>query len=151
MATTRSFSRGKNGLGRKMTTHFHPVLRLKMHEAVPPIPINLHGMQRDNFTFQEHLYCNAITFQAAYIPELKYWLNKPNINGTSNNYRPNWQYNSTRKISSPSLPTATPEILKICHQCLTQHRPLRTFITRLYIQTKSATHANGKAFLLSLS
>ena len=34
-----------------MTTHFHIMPRLRMNGAVSPVPIHLHDVQSDNFTF----------------------------------------------------------------------------------------------------
>jgi hypothetical protein len=42
--------------GMKLTSHLHLLLRLRMHVAIPPLPMSLHGMVLNQA--QEQLYNN---------------------------------------------------------------------------------------------
>jgi hypothetical protein len=47
MGTRGSFSMDKNSLDRRVTTHFHLLLRLKMHEGITAVPMSLHDIHGD--------------------------------------------------------------------------------------------------------
>lgn len=40
----------------KLTIHLHPMLKLRISGAIPPLPLCFHGMQCDSFSFYDVQY-----------------------------------------------------------------------------------------------